>query len=401
MLSLKNDIDLEMTMSFQLGLVPWRLATADRCPVKTDKAKFLHNLEAPIDPSQKPPLEDSVYVCDGNACLQALTAIPETFEDVAERVFTLLPKTKRVDYVTDCYYENSVKPFERCRCGVAPTFVLSGPKTKTPRDWKLFMYNDENETHLIKLLLAEWRRPKYAARLDGGRLFFICEEECVCLTSNNGILVEAGPEKDLFTSQEETDTLMILHCQHIAEYHPTSVIIVRSPDTDVLVLLSKFSQIISQTILFDTGTGNKRRLLNVNYIVSVKGSDICDVLPAFHSFTGCDTTSAFVRLGKVAPLKGLAKRSQFIFTFRALGQSTEVQTKTSNELGQFVCCMYGKPKYASVNKLRYGLCVQKFRPTSGNVLSSVDGIDLKPFASLQRFSLYAHSKGKLPSHDME
>ena len=48
MLSLKNDIDLKMTMSFQLGPVSWTLATADGCPVKTDKAKLLHNLEAPI-----------------------------------------------------------------------------------------------------------------------------------------------------------------------------------------------------------------------------------------------------------------------------------------------------------------------------------------------------------------
>ena len=125
MFSLKNDIDLEMTMSFQLGPVPWTLATADGCPVKTDKAKLLHNLEAPIDPSEKPPLEDSVYVCDGNAFLQALTTIPETFEDFAERVFALLPKTKRVDSVTDCYQENSVKSFERCRRCVAPTFLLS------------------------------------------------------------------------------------------------------------------------------------------------------------------------------------------------------------------------------------------------------------------------------------
>ena len=279
--------------------------------------------------------------------------------------------------MTDCYHENSVKSFERCRRGVAPTFLLSGPKTKTPRDWKLFMSSDENKTQLIKLLLSEWRRSKYAARLDGRQLFFVCGEECICLASNNGILVEARPEEDLFTSQEEADTGMILHCQRIAEYYPTSIIIVRSPDTDVLVvLLPKFSQIISQTFLFDTGTGNKRRLLNVSDIVSVKGSDICDVLPAFHSFIGSDATSAFVRRGKVSPLKVLEKRSQFISTFRALGQITEVQTKTFKELEQFVCCMYGKPKYASINKLRYDLLLQKFRPISGNVLSSVDGIDL-------------------------
>ena len=94
MLSLKNNIDLEMMMSFQLGPVPWTLATAAGCPVKSDKAKLLHNLEALVDPSEEPPIEESIYVYDGNAILQALTAIPGTFEDVAERVFALLPKTK-------------------------------------------------------------------------------------------------------------------------------------------------------------------------------------------------------------------------------------------------------------------------------------------------------------------
>ena len=101
------------------------------------------------------------------------------------------------------------------------------------------MSNDENKKQLIKPLLSEWRRPKYAARLNGRQLFFVCGEQCICLTSNNRILVEARPEEDLFTSQEEADIRMILHCQHIAEYYSTSVIIVRSPDTNVLVLFVK------------------------------------------------------------------------------------------------------------------------------------------------------------------
>ena len=197
---------------------------------------------------------------------------------------------------------------------MAPTFLLSGPKTKTPRDWKLFMSNEENKTQLIKLLLSEWRKLRYAARLRGRQLFFVCREDCICLTSSNGVLVEARPEEDLFSSHEEADTRMILHCQHIAQHHSTSVIVVRSPDTDVLVLLLKFSQVIDRTILFDTRMRNNRRLLNVNDIVSAKGSDICDVLPALHSFTGCDTTSAFVRRGKVAPLKVLEPKSGYVLS---------------------------------------------------------------------------------------
>ena len=273
--------------------------------------------------------------------------------------------------MTDCYREQSIISFERYRRGIAPTFLLSGPKTKTRCDWKLFMSNDENKTQLIKLLLSEWRKPRYAGKFCRRQLFFVFREDCIFLTSSNGVLVEARPEENLFSSQEEADTRMILHCQHIAQHHPTSVIVVRSPDTNVLVLLLKFSQVIDRTILFDTRMGNNRCVLNVNDIVSAKGSDICDVLPALYSFTGCDTTSAFVRHGKVTPLKVLEKRSQFIATFGALGQDIDIQATRFNELEHFVCCTYGKPKYPSVNKLRYDLFMQKFRPKSGYVLSSL------------------------------
>ena len=114
--------------------------------------------------------------------------------------------------------------------------------------------------------------------------------------------------------------------------------------------------------------GNKRRLLNVNDIVSSKGSELCDILLAFHSFTGCDTISAFVRCDKVAPLKVLEKRGQFLSTFRRLGQNIEIQDTTSDELEQFVCCIGGK--------LRYDLFMQKYQPKPGNLLTNVDGIDL-------------------------
>ena len=192
-------------------------------------------------------------------------------------------------------------------------------------------------------------------------MFFVCGRECLCLSSDDGIEVQAIAEEELISSQEEADGRIILHCHHIARNSPeTFVIAVRSPDTDVLVLLLKFSQNIDRTILFDTGTGNKRRLLNVNDIVSAKGTELCEVLPALHSFTGCDTTSAFVRRGKVAPLKVLEKRRNFLPTFHSLGQTIEVQETIINELEQFVCCMYGKPKCTSVNKLCYDLFIQKY-----------------------------------------
>ena len=223
LLALKNDIDVEMTISYQLGPVPWTLANADGSPVKSEKAKLLRNLEATAEAYEEPVQEETVYIYDGNALLQAVTAIPDTFEEVFERVFTLLPKTQRVDFVTDCYYDHSIKAFKRRHRGMSPTFLLSGPKTKTPRDWKSFMSNDENKTLLIKLLLSEWKKPKYASRLRGRQLFFACGEECFCLSSDDSIGVQALPEEDLFSFQEEADTRIILHCWRVARKFPTTL----------------------------------------------------------------------------------------------------------------------------------------------------------------------------------
>ena len=70
LLSLEHDVDLELTLSFPLGPVPWPLATADGMPVKTDKSRLLHNLESSIEPTTDRP-SDAVHIIDGNAMLQS------------------------------------------------------------------------------------------------------------------------------------------------------------------------------------------------------------------------------------------------------------------------------------------------------------------------------------------
>ena len=83
-------------MSYQLGPVPSTLATADGPPVKSDKAKLLHNLEGTVDVSENPVREETVYIYDGNALLQAMQQVPDTFEEVADRVLTFYLRTKEL-----------------------------------------------------------------------------------------------------------------------------------------------------------------------------------------------------------------------------------------------------------------------------------------------------------------
>ena len=65
-------------------------------------------------------------------------------------------------------------------------------------------------------------------------------------------------------------------------------------------------------MLFETGTGDKRRLVNVQAVAKDLGDEINLALVALHAFTGFDTISAFVRRGKVKPLTLLKKKATWV-----------------------------------------------------------------------------------------
>ena len=86
-------------------------------------------------------------------------------------------------------------------------------------------------------------------------------------------------------------------------------------------------------------------------MIESKESSICSVLPSVQSFTGCDTTSSFVRRGKILPLRNVEKNPSFLPVWYELGKTINVSETLFRDLGKFVCCMYGKPKYIDVNKM--------------------------------------------------
>ena len=166
---------------------------------------------------------------------------------------------------------------------------------------------------------------KYAPKLQGKHLVFVNERKCISLKSIDGKNVVTEEVEKLCSSHEEADTRIILHCNDVAANSQDSmVILVRSPDTDVFILL-RFVRHINQTVLFDTGTGDKRRLVNVQAVAKDLGDEINLALVALHPFTGCNTTSAFVRRGKVKPLTLLKKHPEFLPTFHALGSRVDIE----------------------------------------------------------------------------
>jgi hypothetical protein len=94
---------------------------------------------------------------------------------------------------------------------------------------------------------------------------------------------------------------MLLHAIHadkvFAESGVKGRIIIKSPDTDVLVLcvhyLSKLQH--TQELWFQTGTvsstKDRRRYILVHEIYSTLSPVFTNILTAAHAVTGCDTTS--------------------------------------------------------------------------------------------------------------
>jgi len=249
------------------------------------------------------------------------------------------------------------------------------------------MRNAENKKHLIEFLYDQWQSDAYASHIGSLIMYDVCGEYCTKLQAmGNKVLSEPVPE--LYSSQEEADTRVILHCTYATEHMSRQeVLCVRSPDTDVLVLLLYYVHLFLQTVYFDTGVGNKQRLISVGPIADALGPAVVKALPSFHAFTGADCTSTFIGKGKRRTFKILTQSSSFTDAFYQLEESLEnVSSEMLCNLQKYVCCMYGRPKMEDGNKVRSVMFESRY---SKDLNSSNIGIDLS-LLPLCASSLHLH-----------
>ena len=134
------------------------------------------------------------------------------------------------------------------------------------------------------------------------------------------------------------------------------------------------------TALVDqSGSGDHRRIIDIGKIRADIGDDVSKALLGLHSFTGSDTTSAFIRKGKIRPFKIMQGNVQYINAFKKLGETEEVPGDVCEVLEEFTCSVYGfKPtkKYKpTINNCRYQKFIERFTAKKG-VLSTDVGVDI-------------------------
>ena len=127
--------------------------------------------------------------------------------------------------------------------------------------------------------------------------------------------------------------------------------------------------------IVDTGTGNNRRQINITKLALTLPSCLRNVILGLHALTGCDTTSCFAGKGKLNGLKILQYDKNLIVSFARFGTSENIEEDDLHMLESFVCKLYGKPLYDSVDKVRFDKVRQSFK-CSRSLLSSTNGIDL-------------------------
>ena len=183
-------------------------------------------------------------------------------------------------------------------------------------------------------------------------MILICEGKAYQLTSTDGQTTNAEELPQLESSQEETDSRVILYVNY-ARSQRYDFVRVKSPDSDVFFILLHYAASVDGiTILFDTGTGNKQRLINVSKITADFGQEKSTALIALNAYSGCDSTSAFRGIGKIKPVKTLLRLPQYIPILNKLGDTWDLPEELNNQLDCFTCAMYGRGKVSRVDDLR-------------------------------------------------
>lgn len=134
-------------------------------------------------------------------------------------------------------------------------------------------------------------------------------------------------------------------------YH---IIRVKKPDSDIFFLLLYYAPKNEDvSIMFDTGTVNKKRLINVSEMANNMREVHIEALLSLHVFRGCDATNCFKGIEKLKPLKFHENMPKFESPLARLGDSWDVPSNLIDELNTFTCAVYGRPGIKRVDELRY------------------------------------------------
>ena len=243
---------------------------------------------------------------------------PGTADDYAKDVIipTLQSYSRhyyRTDIVFDIYKPDSLKAMTRSKRGTGIQRKVVG-SSRLPGSWNNVLRLDNNKTELFEFLATHIEMTEAANRI-------------VATKGENVVSYMAITMEGLSPcTHEEAGMRLFIHARDVASEGCKNVII-KSTDTDVVVIgVTLFNDLNVEYLWIAFSRGKSFRRVPIHEI-SLSLGPRAKALTFFHSFTGCDTVSAF---------RGKVKKSAWQ-VWSVFEEATEVFRKTwqftSNYIG--------------------------------------------------------------------
>ena len=370
--STSRQIDLKDVLSHELSALPLSLFHPTGEMRKTNKSQLLKELENMTTSTEtlvNENKEKSATIIDFMALVQSLNKSGlQTFDQLTARLESSILSNRKESnilvLVPDRYdLQDSIKSDERARRQTSeevPVVDIVNGSLKLPKDLATYLSSSKNKTNLINYTYTKWESTMqekllpnqsiYLARLDGSTVRVTREE-----TNTT----------ELVSDHEEADSKMFVYCQYLTREYDLNQIVIHSPDTDVAVICcyQYATTLLSlQNFWFKTGVGKNIRYIAIHDITSSLGPNVCKLLPAFHSITGCDSVSSFSGVGKKSAFIILRKNVHEFKDLEMFGDSPVLSLEDDSVVAciRFVCLLYNKsPDVYDINHLRYKLFTQR------------------------------------------
>ena len=273
-----QQINLREVLSYELSPVPYSLFHQDGSLRKTMKSVMASIVEDGTNTPPRLPVEPQyvVYIFDGMALIQMhKSGGASTFGELSSKYFSIITaplntiNCMAVHLVFDQYWPTSIKAGERSRRGASAALEeqLTRPAMPVPKQWTKYIQNSKNKINLCDFLTSSFCKLGQERLPQGKRLIigrgFVDGEKAVSITRSSPI--EAV--KDLKSNHEEADTQMILHAAFAVQHSPAAIIVIQSPDTDVLILcIAHFTNIGCEELWFCTSVRDRQHYIPVHTI---------------------------------------------------------------------------------------------------------------------------------------
>ena len=262
------------------------------------KSSLLSCLLVMHDPGLSPAAKEaSVVVCDMSAVIHMVKPHhANVFREYTQ--MHLLPflesqmtnNTTKLDAVWDTYQDANLKSQTRARRGETlgqQTRVSAKIPIPKGAEWQKFLKESHNKDDLFQFLSEQ------LAQETTGAWYHL---------TTKGELILSNQPTNLTTlplcHQEEDDTRMMLHLHHAADPGHTKAYL-RTGDTDVVILaIYHFHELGLTEMWIGFGSGKTFKEIPIHHICQQLGSQRCQALLFFHSYTGCDVTLAMFGIGK-------------------------------------------------------------------------------------------------------